>query len=431
MVSAILLLIAMLAPARPADDSSKLAWPQFRGPNSSGIGAGKPTVEFGPEKNVLWKVEIGAGLSSPVVAKGRIFVTEYNRDAKQLSTVAIDQRNGKILWRRSVTPESIEKVHDISSPAAPTPVTDGERVYVYFGSYGLIAYDLDGKQQWERRFPVAENIYGAVASPIIANNLLLLNHQGKEAYLLAVNPRDGKTVWKTDRSAFQYGWSTPVYWKHDGLDEVAVLGGDFQPDQRLMVYNLADGAERWWIAGLPPCGKSTPVIGGGMIYFNAPDIILERQAEQQNPDRAANLYANNQSRLVAVRPGGKAAVNDTNVAWSEHKGALGVSSPLYYNGRLYTFQNGGIVFARNAQTGELVYSGRVGPGGYFYSSPIAADNKIYIASEGGVIAVLDGSPELKVLAQNRLDGGIMATPAIVDGKIYVRTDSALYAFGAK
>src|SRR5579871_1993120 len=98
-----------------------------------------------------------------------------------------------------------------------------------------------------------------------------------------------------------------------------------------------------------------------MIYFNAPDIILERQAEQQNPDRAANLYANNQSRLVAVRPGGKAAVNDTNVAWSEHKGALGVSSPLYYNGRLYTFQNGGIVFARNAQTGELVYSGRVGP----------------------------------------------------------------------
>jgi outer membrane protein assembly factor BamB len=253
-----------------------MGWPQFRGPNSTGIGAGKTPTEFGPGKNVLWKAEIGAGLSSPVVAKGKIFVTEYDRASKQLSTVAIDQRNGKILWRRSVSPEKVEKVHDISSPAAPTPATDGERVYVYFGSYGLIAYDLDGKVQWEHRLPLAENIYGAVASPIIAGDFLLLNHQGKEAYLLAVNRRDGRTAWKTDRSAYQYGWSTPVYWKHDGVEEVAVLGGDFQPNQRLMVYNLADGAERWWIAGLPPCGKSTPVIGGGMIYFNAPDIVFDR-----------------------------------------------------------------------------------------------------------------------------------------------------------
>ena len=132
---------------------------------------------------------------------------------------------------------------------------------------------------------------------------------------------------------------------------------------------------------------------------------------------------------MAVRPGGKEAVNETHVAWSEHKGTPGVPSPLYYNGRVFTVQNGGIVYSRVAKTGELVYSGRTGAMGYYYSSPVAADNKIYIASEEGVVVVLDGGEELKVLARNKLDGQILATPAIVDGKIYVRTESHLYAFG--
>jgi outer membrane protein assembly factor BamB len=404
-------------------------WPQFRGPNSSGIGDGKPPVEFGPSQNVLWKTVVGSGLSSPIIAKGRVFLTEFDRPAKQLATLCIDQRMGKILWRRTVAPAEIEKVHEIGSPAAPTPATDGERVYVYFGSYGLVSYDFDGKLLWERRLPLSQNIYGAVASPIVAGDLLVLNHQGKDAYLLAVNRRDGKTVWKTDRSKFKYGWSTPVYWRHDGLDEIVVLGGDFEPNQRLMAYNLADGAERWWVAGLPPCGKSTPVIGSDMVFFAAPDIILDVEAEKRNPERAAQFYANNASRVMAIRPGGKNEVNQTHVAWTETKGVPGVPSPLYYNGRLYTVQNGGIVFSRVAKTGELVYSGRTGAMGYYYSSPVAADNKIYLASEEGVVVVLDGGEKLKVLARNKLDGQILATPAIVDGKIYVRTEDHLYAFG--
>jgi outer membrane protein assembly factor BamB len=404
-------------------------WPQFRGPNSSGIGDGKPPVEFGPSQNVLWKTAVGSGLSSPIIAKGRVFLTEFDRPTKQLATLCIDQRMGKILWRRTVAPTEIEKVHEISSPAAPTPATDGERVYVYFGSYGLVSYDFDGKLLWERRLPLPQNIYGAVASPIVAGDLLVLNHQGKDAYLLGVNRRDGKTVWKTDRSKYQYGWSTPVYWRHDGIDEIIVLGGDFGPNQRLMAYNLADGAERWWVAGLPPCGKSTPVIGSDMVFFAAPDIILEVEAEKRNPERAAQIYANNASRVMAIRPGGKGEVNQTHVAWTQTKGVPGVPSPLYYNGRLYTVQNGGIVFSRVAKTGELVYSGRTGAMGYYYSSPVAADNKIYFASEEGVVVVLDGGEELKVLARNKLDGQILATPAIVDGKIYLRTEDHLYAFG--
>src|SRR5262249_18288035 len=154
--------------------------------------------------------------------------------------------------------------------------------YVYFGSYGLVSYDLNGNLKWERRLPLPENPYGAVASPIVAGELLVLNHQGKDAYLLGVNRRDGRTVWKTARSMFQYGWSTPVHWRHDGID------------------------------------------------------------------------------------------------------------------------NGGIVFCRVAKTGEVVYSGRLGAPGYYYSSPVAADNKVYIASEEGVVVVLDAGEQLKILATNKL-----------------------------
>ena len=331
--------------------------------------------------------------------------------------------------REAVSPEQIEKVHEISSPAGSTPVTDGERIYVYFGSYGLVCYDLNGNLKWERRLPMPENPYGAVASPIIAGELLVLNHQGKDAYLLAVDRRNGQTVWKTDRSMFQYGWSTPVHWRHDGIDEIVVLGGDFKADQRLMAYNLSDGAERWWVGGLPPCGKSTPVVGGGLVFLAAPDIILEPSAEKRNPDRAARFYADNAARVMAVRPGKTGEVMQANIVWSERRGVPGVPSALYCNGRLYTFKDGGLVFCRSAETGELLYSERLGAPGYYYSSPVAADSRIYIASAEGVVVVLEAGEKLNILATNKLDGGILATPALAGGNIYVRTENHLYAFG--
>ena len=430
-VKTVILLAAFVSSsfAGTAQKSGDAWWPQFRGPNASGLGTGNPPVQFGPDQNVLWKTPVGPGLSSPIVWNDRVFLTEFDPANKRLSTLGIDRRTGKILWRQTVAPEQIERVHQISSPAGSTPATDGESVYVYFGSYGLVSYDLNGNVKWERRFPLAENPYGAVSSPIVAGELLVLNHQGKEAYLLAVNRRDGRTVWKTDRSMFQYGWSTPVFWRHDGIDEILVLGGDFKPNQRLMAYGLADGAERWWVGGLPPSGKSTPVVGDGLVFFAAPDIILETAAERQNPERAAQFYANNSARVMAVRPGTTGEVSQANIAWSEKKGVPGVPSPLYYDGKLFTFQNGGIVSCRVAKTGELLYTARLGAPGYYYSSPVAADNKIYIASEEGVVVVLDAGAKLNVLATNKLDGAILATPALVDRQIYVRTDSHLYAFG--
>src|SRR5262245_62778170 len=160
---------------------------------------------------------------------------------------------------------------------------------------------------------------------------MVLNHQGQAPDLLSDNSRACRTVWKTVRSMLQYGWSTPVRWRHDRIDEIDVLGGDFKPDQRLMAYNLADGAERWWVGGLPPCGKSTPVIGAGLLFLAAPDIILETAAEKQNPDRASQFYANNAARVMAVSPGGKGAISQENVAWSERKGVPGGPSPFDYH----------------------------------------------------------------------------------------------------
>jgi outer membrane protein assembly factor BamB len=425
----VLLAVVLSSLADTSKSGGETWWPQFRGPNSSGVGQGRPPVHFGTDERVLWRAAVGSGLSSPSIWKGHIFLTEFDRTNKQLATLCLDRRSGKILWRRTVTPAEIEEVHEISSPAGPTATTDGERVYVYFGSYGLVCYDFNGKQQWERRLPLPENPYGAVASPIIAGELLVLNHQGKNAYLLAVNRRDGRTVWKTDRSLFQDGWSTPVHWRHDGIDEIVVLGGDFKPNQRLMAYNLVDGAERWWVGGLPPCGKSTPVIGDGLLFLAAPDIILEPVAEKKNPARAEQIYANNAARVMAVRPGNTGEVSQSNIAWSERRGVPGVPSPLYYKQNLYSFVNGGIVFCRVAETGKLIYSGRIGAPGYYYSSPVAADDKVYIASAEGLVVVLDAGEQLKILARNQLDGPILATPAIVDGKLYVRTEGHLYAFG--
>ena len=427
-----IILLVILVPSsspRAAENGGDAWWPQFRGPNASGVGGGKPPVHFGPGQNVLWKTTVGSGLSSPIVWAERVFLTEFDQTSQKLATLCIDRRTGKILWRRAVAANEIEKVHELSSPAGPTPATDGERIYVYFGSYGLVCYDPDGNQKWERRFPLPENPYGAAASPIVAGDLLVLNHQGKDSHLLGVNRRDGRTIWRTDRSLFQYGWSTPVHWRHDGIDEIVVLGGDFKPNQRLMSYDLATGTERWWVGGLPPCGKSTPVIGGGLLFLAAPDIIMEPSAEKRNPDRAERFYANNAAQVMAVRPGSTGEVMQANIAWSERRGVPGVPSPLYYNGRLYTFKDGGLVFCRVAATGELLYSERLGTPGYYYSSPVAADHRIYIASVEGVVVVLEAGEKFNLLAANKLDGGIRATPALVDGNIYVRTESHLYAFG--
>jgi outer membrane protein assembly factor BamB len=469
-------------------------WPQFRGPNGRGVASHtKPLpVEFGPTRSVAWKVRLPRGCSSPCIWNDRIFVTGFDAQEKQLQTICVDRDSGQIVWRRTAPAKAIEKVHEINSPATPTPASDGRAVYVYFGSFGLVCYDLEGNEQWAHPLPMPTLPFGTASSPIVVGESVLLNvDQQGDSYLLAVERRTGETVWKRDRVSFQRGWATPVYVNDNGTELVVVLGG-----QRLVAYNVKDGSERWWITGMPPFPISTPVVAGDRLIVSAADefgesdnvvqppafdvfakdhdkdrdgkiarneipadfLVIKRGASDSGGDVALQGWffgrvdqdkdgALNRKEwddfvaqmtkwptefnvvVMSVRLDGAGDVTKTHIGWRETRGVPEVPSPLCCDGRLYLVKNGGILSCRDAQTGRLIYQQRLGAGGGYYASPVAGDGKVYTASDSGVISVIRAGDRCEVLARNDLEEPIMATPAIAGGKLYVRTAQHLYAFG--
>src|SRR5207247_376588 len=233
--------------------SAEPTWPQFRGPAGLAVAAeGNAPVHFGPKTNVLWKTALASGHSSPCIWGRRLFLTTF--DQGKLETLCLDRRNGRILWRKSVTPEAVEPTHRLGSPAASTPTTDGERVYVYFGSVGLLTYNFDGREQWKLPLPAPMVEFGAGTSPILTGDLLiLLCDQDQSSFLLALDKWTGKKRWQTDRSEFRRGFATPFVWGHDGDNELVVPGSIW-----LRSYNLADGSERWTYSGTSRVANSTP-----------------------------------------------------------------------------------------------------------------------------------------------------------------------------
>lgn len=413
-----------------AADSVTSTWAQFRGPRGSGVTLEEyelPT-KFGPTQNVLWKCSIPSGVSSPSLWKDRIFLSGFDENTETLYSICISRKTGKVLWQRPVPALEIEDVYPISSPAACTPVCDDAAVFFYYGSYGIIAYDHSGNKLWSVPLDSPENTYGVSSSPILVDGLLFINHHGNDSALLCLNATNGKLKWSTDRSMHKYGWSTPVLWEQNDHREIIVLGGDFAPGQRLVAYDFETGDELWWIDELPPCGKSTPVIGNGLLFFAVPDIIVEEQHEINNPEKVRDFYAKNHKRLAAVRPGGSGRVNETHIVWEQRLGTPGVPSPLFVEDRLYTFRNGSLGFLRDAATGELLHRARIGNGGFYYSSPVAGDGKVYISSSSGVVSVIEMGDRLNVLSKNDLGEPVLATPAIGGGVLYIRANETLYAF---
>jgi len=490
------LLLAMPLAARGGDALPR--WPQFHGPGGSGIAEGQQAapVEFGPEKGLLWKTPLPIGHSSPVIWGNRIFLTGFHPEEKRLETLGLDRASGRILWRHPVPAEIIEPVQEVSNPAAPS-VTDGKAVFAYFGSYGLVAYDFDGRERWRKPLPMVKTYrnQGSGTSPILAGDRLLLDvHLEKESYLLAVRTDNGETVWKAPKPEWNGGWATPVVWSEAGETLVGVLNPG-----RFTAHSLRDGSERWWIGDLPRQTCATPVAGDSVLFLAASgaqgerdnvtlpptfDEMLARYDQDKNglvetgeipetllvTDRHASKGAGNmtlrrlltffagdkplpksydraqwdailkgttefvegplmQSGVMAVRVGGKGDVAKSHVQWAEARGVPEVPSPLLYKDRLYLVKSGGLVVSREAATGKTVYQGRLGAPGGYYASPIAADGRIYAASDQGTVVVFEAGDTLQVLARNELPEPIMATPAIVDGRIYVRTLSHLYAFG--
>jgi len=463
---AALFLLASLLPLTAED------WPQFRGVAGNGISSsrGLPLL-FGPEKNVLWQTTLPQGHSSPVLLNGRIFLTAF--EGKKLFTICLDRTSGKLLWQREAPRDRFEPYQQTHGPASPTPVADGKQVYVFFGDFGLIAYTLEGTEIWRLPLGPFNNVNGHGSSPIVADNkVVLICDQDIGSYVIAVDKETGKPLWRTERPEVARGYATPgVYRPKNGPAELIVPGA-FQ----LASYELETGKKLWWVRGMAWQLKSVPLISDSMIYVNAweiggdsdypPDIpafneVLEKYdanhdgklSKSELPadvkftpdedldhddlldDRDWNFRRTRriaQNSLVAVRLGGRGDVTDSHVAWRHRKSLPNVPSPLLYQDVLFLVKDGGIVTTLNPQNGQVIKQGRLtGAGERYWASPVAADGRVYMISEGGKILVLKAAGNWEILASNDLADECFATPAIADGRIYLRTRTKLYCFGEK
>lgn len=471
MIFVLITLLVSTLSSSAADD-----WSQFRGPNSSGVSNDTNLpVHFGPEQNVVWKTKLPAGHSSPVLTSDRIFVTAF--DASKLFVICLDRASGKILWQREVPKARAQELHKSNSPASPSPVTDGKNVYAFFTDFGLISFDGAGKERWRLPLGPFNNPFGMGASPILAEDKLLLNCDSESgSFFIAVDKNTGQTKWRVERPEATRGFSTPVLFQpaRGGL-QVLVAGS-----LRMSAYEIASGKEIWFVRGLTWQLKPTPVFGREAIYISGwaggadpgqqEDIVPFAEALQKydankdgklakdevtDPkitrgwfdldldrdgalnDRDWRAYRDKrsvQNGVLAFRVDPKQEMRGdlttSHLLWRYQKALPNTPSPLFYQDVLYLMKEGGILTALDPKTGEVLKQGRLrdAPGDY-YTSPVGADGKIYTVSEEGKVTVLKAGGNWEVLATNNLNDPTHATPAIAGGKIYLRTHGALYCFG--
>jgi outer membrane protein assembly factor BamB len=447
--------------------ASPAVWPQFRGPGGSGISPGGPwPTHFGPQSNLVWKVPVPSGHSSPCIWGERIFLTGF--ESNRLVTLALDRRNGRLLWRRELEPVKLERGAPLGSPATATPATDGQHLAVYFGSFGLACYSFEGAELWRKPLPPPITQHGPGTSPVLAGHRLILQcDQDMDSYLLAVDVRTGQTLWRTDRPGFRRGFSTPLPWPATAPELVVAAG-----TLRLIAYDLRQGTVRWWVRGLPNEMVASPIAGEDLIFvagwthgagvsrlpsftqlLQAGDRNADgqlSQAEATGPARAhfgyidadkdglitraeyeaiAAIFNASQNVCLAIRPGGQGDVTESMVVWKQTRGLPYVPTPLCYEGRVYLVKNGGLASCFDARTDQVHYlEERLGALGDYYASPVAGAGKLCAVSHQGVAVVFEAGDTLRVLARNPLGEQVLATPAIVDGTLYIRSKTSLWAF---
>ncbi len=445
------------------------AWDRFRGPNGAGVAeTGALPADFGPGKNNLWKVALPPGHSSPIVVDGRILLTAFEGD--QLLTIALDQRSGQTLWRQPAPRPRKEPLDKRNSPASPSPVSDGERVYVFFPDYGLLAYSLSGQLQWSVPLGPFDNAYGMGASPILAGDkVVLVCDQNRNSFAVAFDRASGKQRWRTPRPEALSGHSTPVVYQPPQGPAQIVAPGSFRMD----TYSEEDGRVLWSTGGLASEMKSVPVLAAdGTIFingYNIPDNDPGKQIQLPTYPEAVTKYDANKNgkldfaeltdekarkyfdyldfdkdkaldadewksfALTLSAENGLLAVEagTGRVKWKYHRGIPQLPSTLLYQDVLYMITDSGILTTLRPSTGEVLKQGRIrGSADNYYAAPVASDGKVFFASKSGVLTVLKAGGEQEPLAQIELDDEIYATPAIANGRLYVRTRSALYAFGS-
>jgi hypothetical protein len=392
-------LLSVVLPAPGAADH----WPRFRGPDGQGIARtrGLP-LHWSRSENVVWRTPLPPGNSSPIIWGERIFLTSAAADGSRRSVHCLRRRDGELLWTALCPPHEAEPmVRDKNGYASATPVTDGERVITYFGSGGLLALDFEGRQLWHYPLPGFDSTWGSGSSPLLYEDSLIMIHDQNRAdsLFLCLDKRTGVLRWQRPR-ARAMGWSTPVVVRVAGHDELLFAGGE-----TVKGYDPRTGEELWTLTGPTHEVIPTLVVGRDLVYSASGRL----------------------GPTLALVPGGRGDVTATHLVWQTTRGGPHVPSPILYEDRLYTVNDTGIATALDAHSGEVVWQQRIRD--RFSASPIAAEGLLYCCSESGTTYVLRAGDVFKLVAQNELEEPILASPAALAGRLYIRTSEALYCLG--
>jgi outer membrane protein assembly factor BamB len=417
-------------------------WPQFRGPKSTGV-ADDPKLPdtWSATENVAWKTEIpGVGWSSPVVWNNKIFVTSVlskgeieapkkglyfggerkaSTDEHRWMVYCVDWKTGKILWEREafkgVPPSSR---HLKNSYASETPVTDGERVYVYFGNVGLFCYDMDGKPLWNKRWGPFKTRYGwgTAASPVLhKDRIYVVNDNDDQSFIIALDKKTGNQIWRVDREEGS-NWATPYIWENELRTEIVTPG-----TKKVRSYDL-NGKLLWELVGMSSISIPTPFSKFGLVYITSGYVM----------DPVRPVYA--------IRPGAAGDISlkegergNQHIAWFQPQAGPYNPTPVIYGDNYYTLLDRGFFTAHDAKTGKEIYGKQRidAAAGAFTSSPWAYNGKIFCLSEDGDTYVIQAGSEYKLVGKNSLGEMCMATPAIAQGSLIIRTAARLYRISKK
>ena len=400
-------------------------WPGFRGPTGQGISTEKDLpVEWDTKKNVAWKAPLtGEGHSSPILWDKHVVLTAARDNGTSCRVMAFDRDNGKVVWDVEVFKQNTPRKQERNSLATPTPVTDGRRVYAFFGGGGAAAVDFNGKIAWTNTQDRFYSQHGLGSSPILYKDLLLMpwDHSIREgpdlkvgwqtpwdkSYVWALDTNTGKERYKAMRGMSRIGHMTPKVVEVEGKPQLVSASGDivggFDPDT---------GERVWWVRSGGEGTTPSPIFGDGVVYTSSGFPTNEPYAA-----------------IRAFRMGGKGEVTKQNLIWEQKKGVPMIPSLLLADGLLYSVKENGILQCMEPSNGEIIYTERLE--GTFSASPVYGDGKVYVTSDDGNTTVIRPGRDYKVLAENDLNERTQASIAVSGGKLFIRTTKNLYCIGSK
>lgn len=406
--------VLLLVSGLPAEE-----WNQFRGPAGDGHSSvqGLPT-HWTTEENVAWRVDVpGKAWSSPICFHGRLYMTtaipvEEPKNGQSLRVLCCDAKSGKDIWQKEVfvtDGKRSVKIHPKNSFASPTPITDGKRLFVHFGTHGTACLDLDGKILWTNEELIYAHVHGSGGSPVLVGNKLIVSCDGADVqYVVAINADTGKIAWKTPRkgseSSNKFAFTTPLVLPLNGVTQLISPGPG-----AVWSYNAETGEELWMVKyGNGYSVIPRPVYGNGLVYV---------------------CTGYNSPVLLAIRPDGHGDVTDTHVAWKVEKGVPHSASLLLIDKILYMVSDAGVASALDAESGKQLWTHRVG--GNFSSSPLYAGGYIYLLDEAGKTTVIKPGDTYDEVAENPLEDKTQASYAVGDGALFVRTEKSLFRIQSK